>query len=291
MHRATCVVVAAGLALGSAISLSAQAASQEARGARDKPPTPSDLGDAVRRRDARYQIGQMERLLEGAVEHGATLIRDRLRALMPADMLLAENARARGFRLDGYGMFFDVEVPTLEGTLPWSFRTLDQNDLGIENALRTLRSFIEVSASNDVNLQQAFKRVELQVAPIPPTPTTPGVVVATPTSDARILTSAPPAAAPIRNDPILDNPNEAYRVQVREALVDAMLDHSRGLHLGPTEWLTVAARRADDRPRLASADSDARTVIIRLSGADLTAFLAGQISRDDARSKVEIREF
>ena len=69
-------------------------------------------------RQARYQIGQMERLLEGAVEHGATVIRDRLQPIMPADMLLTENARARGFRLDGYGVFFDVEVPSLESTLP-----------------------------------------------------------------------------------------------------------------------------------------------------------------------------
>src|SRR6478736_5686723 len=81
-------------------------------------------------RESRYQIGQMERVLEGAVEHGATVIRDRLQGLMPADMLLTENARVRGFRLDGYGLFFDVEVPSLEGTLPWSFRTMDQNALG-----------------------------------------------------------------------------------------------------------------------------------------------------------------
>src|SRR6187402_1767075 len=64
-------------------------------------------------RESRYQIGQMERVLEGAVEHGATVIRDRLQGLMPADMLLTENARVRGFRLDGYGLFFDVEVPSL----------------------------------------------------------------------------------------------------------------------------------------------------------------------------------
>ena len=51
-------------------------------------------------------------------------------------MLLTENARARGFRLEGYGVFFDVEVPSLEGTLPWSFRTLDQNDLGLDSALQ-----------------------------------------------------------------------------------------------------------------------------------------------------------
>src|SRR4051812_49578767 len=127
-----------------------------------------ELQGSAQLREARYQIGQMERLLEGAVEHGASVIRDRLAAVMPADMLLTESARARGFRLEGYGMFFDVEVPSLAGTLPWSIQTLDQNDLGVDNALRTLRSFIERSANGDVNLQQALKRVELQVSPSPP---------------------------------------------------------------------------------------------------------------------------
>ena len=51
--------------------------------------------------EQRYQIGQMERVLEGAVEHGLTIVRDRVQALaqMPADLLVSENAHARGFRL------------------------------------------------------------------------------------------------------------------------------------------------------------------------------------------------
>ena len=59
----------------------------------------------------------MERVLEGAVEHGATMMRDRLQALAAGagrQLLVSENAHARGFRLEGYGMFFDVVVPSLE---------------------------------------------------------------------------------------------------------------------------------------------------------------------------------
>ena len=141
-----------------------RAQAPESRRAASAPSADTARGQQ-RLREARYQIGQMERLLEGAVEHGATVIRDRLQAVMPADMLLTENARARGFRLDGYGVFFDVEVPSLEGTLPWSFRTLDQNDLGLDAALRTLRAYVQ-SAGTDSNVQQALKRVELQVAPM-----------------------------------------------------------------------------------------------------------------------------
>src|SRR5688572_24476302 len=122
--------------------------------------------DDLRLKEGRYQIGQIERLLEGAVEFAATVFRDRLQALMPADMLLTENARARGFRLEGYGVFFDVEVPSLQGTLAWSFRTLDQNALGLDSALRTLRAFIERAATNDLNLQQALRRIELQGGPV-----------------------------------------------------------------------------------------------------------------------------
>src|SRR3954451_19140320 len=115
--------------------------------------------------EQRYQIGQMERVLEGAVEHGLTNTRDRLQTLaqMPADMLVSDNAHARGFRLDGYGVFFDVVVPSFESTLSWSLRTLDQNDLGLDSALRTLQTYIKTSG--DPNLEQALKRLELQVNP------------------------------------------------------------------------------------------------------------------------------
>jgi hypothetical protein len=253
-------------------------------------------------REARYQIGQMERLLEGAVEHGASVIRDRLSAVMPADMLLTESARARGFRLDGYGMFFDVEVPSLAGTLPWSIQTLDQNDLGLDSALRTLRSFIERSASNDVNLQQALKRVELQVAPVstalaplatsPATANTPAAPAPRSlTGSVTAVTPDPAAAAVAARDAILSDPNEAYRTQIREALIDTMLEHSRGLSIASEELLTVAARGIEDRPRLTSADGDGRTHILSVRGADLTAFLGGQITRDEARKRVQVRVF
>ena len=54
---------------------------------------------------------------------------------------------------------------------------------------------------------------------------------------------------------------------------------------------TVAARRIEDHSRLVPQDKEARTVVMRLSGADLHAFLAGQISREEARKRVDIREF
>jgi len=241
-------------------------------------------------REARYQIGQMERLLEGAVEHGATVIRDRLQAIMPADMLLTENARARGFRLDGYGVFFDVEVPSLEGTLPWSFKTLDQNDLGLDAALRTLRSYVQQSAGNDVNVQQALKRVELQVAPMTAVSSGQSPATAVQASSTGAAPDAPAVSPAPANDPVFNNPDEAYRTEIREALIDAMLEHSRSLAIGTNEWLTVAARRSDDRPRL-GIDTDAGTVVLSVKGSDLTSFLGGQLTPEEARSRIEVRVF
>ena len=249
------------------------------------------LEQVMQLKESRYQIGQIERLLEGAVEHGATVIRDRLLAIMPADMLLAENARARGFRLDGYGVFFDVEVPNLEGTVPWSFRTLDQNDLGVDNALQTIRAFIQTNGTKDVAVRQALESLELRVSPAPAAANV-GSPSASSTRTVSAQASAPALPASVSNDPILANPNEAYRAAIRTALIEAMLEHTRGLNLAPNEWLTVAARSSDDRPRLAPADpAEGQTNILSIRGSDLAAFLAGQITLEEAEKRVDIRVF
>jgi hypothetical protein len=268
----------------------ALAAAAAAVGAQTTVNPAAQAADARRVKESRYQMGQMERLLEGAVEHGASIMRDRLRALLPTDMLLSDNAKARGFRLIGYGVFFDVEVPSLEGTLPWSFRTMDQNGLGLMSAWNAIRSHIESDAANDPNLQQAIKRLDLQVAPLAAAVNAAPVQPGAPVEVRAASTTAEPARAPDQDD-VLKDPEEAYRDAVREALMDAMLEHSRGLGVGPTEWLTIAARRNDSGPRLAPVDTEARTIVIKVSGADLTAFLGGQISRDEARRRMDVRVF
>jgi hypothetical protein len=95
----------------------------------------------------------------------------------------------------------------------------------------------------------------------------------------------------VANDPVLANPNEAYRAAIRTALVEAMLEHTRGLNLAPNEWLTVAARGSDDRPRLAPADTEGQTNVLSVRGSDLAAFLAGQITLEEAVKRVDVRVF
>jgi hypothetical protein len=242
-------------------------------------------------RQQRYQIGVLERVLEGAVEHGVTVTRDRLQALaqMPTDLLISDNAHARGFRLDGYGVFFDVSVPSFETTL-WTWRTLDQNDLGLDSAMKELQALVK----GNINAEQALKRVELQVNP--------GTTLARPVPDRSVATLGARTASgsiastddpPARSaaDSIFADPNEAYRTEVIQALKEAMLDHSSSLGIGPTEWLTIAARGNDDRPRLAPADGSSRTRIIRLRGSDLAAYLARQITKDEALERIELKVF
>jgi hypothetical protein len=296
MGRTGSWVVIAGVATG-VVAISGTARAQVAAN-----PQPASLEQVLQLKESRYQIGQIERLLEGAVEHGAGMIRDRLVAIMPADvtptdMLLTENARARGFRLEGYGVFFDVEVPSLVGTLPWSFRTLDQNDLGADNALQTIRAFIQSNGAKDPALRQALESLQLRL--VPPSGTS-NLTTAPPEARTVSTQSAPPAQtsqvaqatrAQAPADQILANPNEAYRAAIRSSLVEAMLEHTRGLNLGPNEWLTVAARGSDDQLRVASSGTDGQTNILSIRGSDLAAFLAGQITLEEAEKRVDIRVF
>ena len=245
----------------------------------------------LQERQERYEIGQMERVLEGAVEHGVTVTRDRMQALaqLPADLLVSDNAHARGFRLEGYGVFFDVIVPSFETTWTWSLRTLDQNDLGLDSALRTLKT--HVKTSGDPDLEQALKRLELQVNPLGTLERAAAPSVAgarTVTGSAASTTGGAPG---VTDDPIMADPNEAYRSEVIQALKDAMLAHSSALRIGPLEWLTIAAKGNDTRPRLAPADTDARTCIVRLSGSDLADYLAGKISREEVFNRIKVRVF
>ena len=234
----------------------------------------------------RYQIGTMERVLENAVEHGASVWRDRLQAIAPVQALLVENARVRGYRLDGYGVFFDIDVPSLETTLYTALQTLDQNGLGLQSAMSQVRAFIQAQAANDANLMQALKRIELQLPVALTTSDVPNARNAA-GSAAFAANDRPPAGA---NDPILTNPAEVFRAEVMQSIIDAMLDYSAPLGIGPEEWLWVGARRNEVRPRI-GLDNNAQTYVARVRGSDLAAFRAGQISREDAIKRVEVRVF
>jgi len=224
-------------------------------------------------RQTHYQIGVMERVLEGAVEHGAANFRDRLQAVFPdapAQLMILDNPRVRGFRLDGYGLFFDVEVPSSNGTLMWSLRTLDQV---APAGAAPVAAPLPAGSSRPI-LPNSPRRANAAAAADPQ------------------VSAAALAPKPAQDDKLLlDNPNEAYRAEVVQAIVDAMVDYSAPLAVGDDEWLTIAARGIQDRPRMTPADNDAQTVMIRAKGADLSALRARQITRDELMKRVEKRVF
>ena len=74
----------------------------------------------------RYHVRQMESVLERAIEHAAQLMTHRLQTVSPDVMALAGSPRAQGFRLEGYGLFFAVEVPRLSDSMNWALRVLGE---------------------------------------------------------------------------------------------------------------------------------------------------------------------
>jgi hypothetical protein len=235
----------------------------------------------------RYEVAVLERVLEGAVEHGVAVTRDRLQAVaqMPTELLLSDTAHARGFRLEGYGVFFDVSVPSFETTL-WTMRMLDQNDLGLDSAVKELQQFVK----GNTNAEQALKRIELQVTPVSsPRQQMAQTTMAPGARNASGSTASVDGSSRATIDSIVKDPDEAYRTEVIRALKDAMLAHSSSLGIGPDEWLTIAARGNEERPRIAPADGGSRTRIMRLRGSDLAAYLARQITREEALERIEVR--
>jgi hypothetical protein len=251
---------------------------------------------------ARYQVFVMEGVLERAVQHGGQLLSRRMQAVMPDMLLLAGAARARGFRLEGYGVFFDVEVPALRRSMAWSFRMLDQNGPGLASAVESLRRHVQTVSDQQArqDLEQALSRLELQVGPLTTraggaTQSVTAESTAPVTSATMISASTPaqPGSGPLPDERhhLLVDPGEAYTHEVKSAIIDAMLDHSGSIRIADGEWLTIAARDNEDR-RLSPGDPyESRTIMLRIRGDDLTAFRTGQVSRDEARQTVEVREF
>ena len=107
---------------------------------------------------ARQKIFMMEGVLERAVQLGVENLRRRVRAVMPDDALLQGSApQVRGFRLDGYGVFFDVEVPSLRRSLAWSLRTMNENAAVLGRDLASMRAFVQSIA--DPRARAEFDRI------------------------------------------------------------------------------------------------------------------------------------
>jgi hypothetical protein len=89
---------------------------------------------------------------------------------------------------------------------------------------------------------------------------------------------------PMDASPAAFDPTAAYTSYVREALIDAMLDSSTVLGLGPSERLTIAASGIE-QPN-ANPLYRSRKLIITITGADLQDLRQGRITREQARERI-----
>lgn len=248
-------------------------------------PADAPQPDLKRRRD---QVQMLEGVLTRAVRLGAEDLSRRMQSADPSLLMTTGTARARGFILEGYGVFFDVDIPTLRTSVVWAFRTMDRG-LQVGSALETIRAYVDSirDPASRANVEQALKRVELEVRP-PMQPSRDGIAAPL----------APPAgmvrSAAVDDPAIPDDPNTAYTEAVKKALIEAMLDYSAPMDLEPDEWLTIAARDSEG-PLLPGEIYDASTIVIRVKGSDITAYHLDRDreKRDEIRKRVlsEVRVF
>jgi len=116
---------------------------------------PSGEAEQVR---SRQRISMMEGALERAVSNGAENMLRKVRSVMPDPPMLTGAPRVRGFRLDGYGVFFDVEVPALRMPLTWTMRyMLDERRAALNQLLSELRR-LPVESPNRERLDVLVRR-------------------------------------------------------------------------------------------------------------------------------------
>lgn len=286
-------------------------------GAQEAAPRPVDHAQL------RHQIFVMEGALSRAVEFGAQSLNREIRAFIPEGFVLAGQARARGIYLDGYGVFFDVEVPVLRQSMMWSLKSmLDQDSAGLQKALSDLRQISKSTPDPAArqSAERAITRIELQLAPMglqggPLNPFAAAIQNAQQQSQSvqapgGLATSvaqttggqgAPPMVdvpqEPTRELPLdkpwVRDPNRAYTEAVQRAIVDAMIDYSAPMTVGADEYLTVAARDNYQRDSLAPPDpfEEVETILLRIKGSDLGAYRAGKIDREEARKRVILASF
>jgi hypothetical protein len=279
------------------------------------PAAPPAAARPLDRGDLRRHIYTMEGALARAVAFGAQRLNREVRSVMPEMIALSGEPQARGVYLDGYGVFFDVGVPVLHQSMFWSLRSmLGQDPRGLSEALNVLKKGAkEPDGPRRAATENAIARLELQIGPIPdqsdlgfPTvrSNSPAVGAALSGGEVRPQSAGPSgsqdvqqtAQAQFLDKKYLQDPNalnRAYTEAVQRAVIDAMIDFSLPMAIGPEEYLTVAARDNMQRDALAPPDpfEEIVTIMYRIKGSDLAAYRAGQIDRDEVRKRVQVREF
>jgi hypothetical protein len=237
----------------------------------------------------RVQLSVMERLLERAVNEGIVATRAHMPEMVSVPLMLDGSNRARGFKVEGYGVFFDVEVPGLPPSMTWSLRIIARNnDAAILRDLSDLRALVTRSVTDEkarAEVQNRIVRLQQRIVGVPPEiggAAQPGQTV-------RAVSGVDSVGLPAEVD--TREPDEIYTVEVKNALVNAILNQGTAIPMAPDETLTVAARGSDASHSSGLGDPQVATMYLTIKGQDLAALRAGQINRDEARKRIKENHF
>ena len=229
------------------------------------------------------RVRLMEQALEEAVGRGVSVVERQLPILTSDLVFFAGSIQVRGFHLDDYGLFFDVEYPVVRRSLLWSMGALNQFDTSMARAIEDLRRRMLTmqGGTPQVTFGQAHRELEARAE--------------SPTSAAPV-TQDGPDRSPIRAvsgplprvEPVAVDPDEVYLSALTGVLTDVLITYGGAMQLEGDEWLMIAAR--DGRGyRGRGRVINRRTLQIRIRGRDLAALRDGQLSPEEARARVEAR--
>ena len=224
------------------------------------------------------QIRLIEQALEQAVGRGVSTVEQQFSTFVPGLRFFAGSIQARGFALDGYGLFFDVEYPVVRRSILWSMGALNQFvDANMASALANLRR--QMLAMQDGPGRSAFSEALRELE---------GQVRSTRERSVSLGGSDRIADRRVDESPTPDAV-ELYRTTLTQALTDVLINYGGALPagaLGDEQWLTVAAR---DGRGLRSGGGEPRTLLLRVRGRDLSAFRDGRLPVAAVRARVETR--
>ena len=242
--------------------------------------SPSDEREEAAAAESRQRVEFMEQALERAVSQGVRIVERQLPALAPGLVFFAGPIQARGFALDGYGWFFDVEYPVVRRSILWSMGARRQFDVTMSDALEDLQRRLEAMQEGPtrVALGQALRELEADVRLT--SPVAPVAQEASPDSD-DVESRSPFGAVP-------GDPQQLYLSALTATLTDTLLTYGAAMPLDDDEWLTVAAR--DGRRSYGRGGSTIpSSLVFRIRGRDLAAVRSGELSPEEARQRVEIQ--
>ena len=229
--------------------------------------------------ERQQQVRVMERALEEAVTRGVRVVEQQLPS-MPGVGFFAGPVRVRGFELEEYGVFFDVEYPVVRRSILWSMSTLQLNG-GIPTVLQDVRRRLQSmpEGQGQLTFEQILSGMEAELQRTLPL---------TPVGRDPARVSSPEDAERRRLDrPVTIDPLETYLTALKRELTDAMISYGPTLAVAEGHWVSVGAR--DGRPLIdPRVSSPPRTLRLRIRNRDLEALSTGHLSVDGVRRRVEV---